>query len=134
MKILQNYLTKRSVTANQQTIIISHDVIKYNFSKDRRNRTTVCSTEELKEFFKTFRDRIKAIIFFRREGTIDLRNKLIQRKFPIVEVKKKMLSHSKQKDLKILQELAQSHPAFELEAFILKSLRRKGNILAQVVK
>ena len=83
--------------AIQWKIIIWYEVINNIFSEDRCNRTTV-PTEELKKTLKTFRDRIKAIVYFRRERTIGIWNKLIKRKIPMVKVKKQMLSHKQQKD------------------------------------
>ena len=83
----------------------------------------------MKEILKTFSDRKEAIIYCGREETIDIWDKLNEAKIPIVDVKK-LLSHRKQKDLKTLQDLAQDHPSFELEARLLKTVLRR-NIFAR---
>ena len=114
-------------------IIIWNDVIHKTVSRHRSNRNPVCSTEELKGILKTISGSIEATIYCRREGTIAIGNQFIEKKIPIVDVKKKLLSHRNQKDLKILQDLAQVHPPLEIEVRLLKTAWRKRNIIAQDV-
>ena len=134
LKILQNLLSGRGVLARKQKIIIWHDVINNTISKHRSNRDTECSISKLKEILIEFRHRIEAIIYCRRGGTNDIWNELIQTRIPIVDVKRKLLSHRKSNTQAVRDDLEQVHPSLELESRLLQTVWKKRNCLPQLIK
>ena len=133
-KVLQNLLSGRGILAKKHKIVIWHDVISNSISKHSSNNYTRYRVEELVKTIRNFKHRIEAIIYCRRKGNREIFRDLIRTGVPIIDVKKKLVSHRKSHDEKVLKDLAKIHPSVELEARLLATVWRKRRSLRTLIK
>ena len=97
-----------------------HDVANNLISSHRTNNYRPAGVEELKNYVKSKKQQILAIVYCRREGTPDFLSQLLGPGVLTIPATKRLLSKSKQNDPKQLREYLKLHQSAELE---LKSLR-----------
>ena len=104
----------------KKKVVVCHDVVNNTISNHRTNNNHPARVEELKNYLKSKKHQILAIVYCRREGTRDLFSQLLGTGVLIIPATKQLLSKSKQKDPEQLKENLKLHQSTELE---LKSLR-----------
>ena len=134
LEIFQNLLEGRCVLDRKSKIVIWHDVISNTITKHRSNNNTASSVEDLLETLRKYRDRIEAIVYTRREGTIDISAELLKTQITVLKAQSNLVSHRKSKDTKVLEDLRQIHPSVELEARLLSTIWRNRDDLTRLYK
>ena len=131
---MQNLLEGRGVLARKSKIVIWHDVISNTITKHRSNNNTASSVEDLLEALRNYRDRIEAIVYTRREGTIDIFPELLKTQIKVLKAQSTLVSRRKSNDTKVLEDLRQIHPSVELEARLLSTIWRNRDDLTRLYK
>ena len=101
-------------------MVVGLDVASNTISSHRKNNYRPAGVEELTTYFKLKKQQILAIVYCRREGTLDLFSQLLGTGVLINPATKRLLSKNKQNDPEQLNEYLKLHQSAELE---LKSLR-----------
>ena len=101
-------------------MVVWHDVVNNTISSHRTNNYRLAGVEELKDYSKSKKQQILAIVFCRNEGTPDLFSQLLGIGVLIIPATKRLLSKSTQNDPEHFKENLKLHQSAELE---LKSLR-----------
>ena len=111
------YLLKNCFKSKRD-LIVWHDVVNNSLSEHRSNGNNPLTAQQLQNVLTTFRDRIKAVVYCKRQGVPDIFENLKNTVFT-VHILKDLISKRKARDRKLLKQYSLLHQLHELE---LKSL------------
>lgn len=96
-------------------IVVWHDAINNSLTPHRNNSNRPLQVNELVHILSSFKPQIAAIIYVRRDGTVDNFEELKATGIIVINAYKKLLSLRKQKDHFFKKELVKLHPNPNIE-------------------
>ena len=132
-KIVQNRLR---YVENNTKIILWHDIINNTVTSPKSDNRTSLNSDQLKVEIERLQRKVDkvGIVYYVREGTPDVYNKLEETEIPVLHIVKNLLSRRKQKDKKVLKKYSKLHLDRFLELKTLFSIVRNNGDLKQICK
>ena len=114
LKTLQNLLIKGKL-ASRKDIVIWHGCISNSISEHRSNNNQSLPVEDLVRVLKPLKNRIKAVIYLRRDKSPNIVKDLYRTGILVLDAKKLLLSRKKAMSREILKNLKRINPSTEAE-------------------
>ena len=111
---------------DKKGLVIWHDVVNNSLSRHRSNNNKPLTPSQLIAVLEDYQERIEAIVYCPREGTLDIYNQLKRSTLVTIHIVKDIVSRRKQKDPSLLKEYRalDQRPALELKTLTIVLARR----------
>ena len=120
---------------DKKRLVIWHDVVNNSLSRHRSNNNKPLTTSQLIEVLEKYQERIEAIVYCPREGTLDIYDQLKRSTLVTIHIVKDIASRRKQKDRSLFKEYRALHqrPALELKTLTIL-LVHKNNLRSLITR